>query len=293
VFKTILVPLNGVDQDEAALAAALGLARRFAAHFDCVRVRLGPSGLVWEGELVDVASGLLGGDVMNLLRERARERSQRAYDTFHRFCEREKIPLRDSPARGATLSANWCEYAGGQTETLVSLARVHDLTVVARDLLKQTDPTADLAGAVLLGSGRPVLLIGAKPPRNFTRTVAIAWKPGPGAARAVAAALPLLAAAKEVVVMVAREGDESLRGCREAAESLATSLQWHGAKTRTAVLGPSRDGPAQAIAGAAQRYGATLLIMGGYGHARTRERVFGGFTQDVLGACPLPALLFH
>jgi nucleotide-binding universal stress UspA family protein len=33
--------------------------------------------------------------------------------------------------------------------------------------------------------------------------------------------------------------------------------------------------------------------MGGYGHTRLREAVFGGFTRAVLESAPLPVLLAH
>jgi nucleotide-binding universal stress UspA family protein len=39
--------------------------------------------------------------------------------------------------------------------------------------------------------------------------------------------------------------------------------------------------------------GADVLVMGGYGHSRFRELVFGGFTRRVLNSSPLPVFLFH
>ncbi|HTT84203.1 MAG TPA: universal stress protein [Rhizomicrobium sp.] len=36
-----------------------------------------------------------------------------------------------------------------------------------------------------------------------------------------------------------------------------------------------------------------LLVMGGYGHSRTRELIFGGFTRAVLHEAKLPVLLTH
>jgi nucleotide-binding universal stress UspA family protein len=33
--------------------------------------------------------------------------------------------------------------------------------------------------------------------------------------------------------------------------------------------------------------------MGGYGHGRLREAVFGGFTRAVLERAPLPVLMAH
>jgi nucleotide-binding universal stress UspA family protein len=38
---------------------------------------------------------------------------------------------------------------------------------------------------------------------------------------------------------------------------------------------------------------AGLLVMGGYGHSRLREWVFGGFTQQVLAVAPVPVLIAH
>ena len=55
---------------------------------------------------------------------------------------------------------------------------------------------------------------------------------------------------------------------------------------------PGPDGAAATLlAGIAGR--ADLLVMGGYGHSRVREWVFGGFTTHVLAGAPLPVLLAH
>jgi nucleotide-binding universal stress UspA family protein len=45
------------------------------------------------------------------------------------------------------------------------------------------------------------------------------------------------------------------------------------------------------LAGARDR--ADLLVMGGYGHSRLREWVFGGVTQLVLADAPLAVLIAH
>jgi nucleotide-binding universal stress UspA family protein len=36
-----------------------------------------------------------------------------------------------------------------------------------------------------------------------------------------------------------------------------------------------------------------VLVMGGYGHSRTREIIFGGFTRRILSGADLPVLLAH
>jgi nucleotide-binding universal stress UspA family protein len=43
----------------------------------------------------------------------------------------------------------------------------------------------------------------------------------------------------------------------------------------------------------AARGGADLLVMGGYGHSRLRESIFGGATAHILSHANMPALLVH
>jgi nucleotide-binding universal stress UspA family protein len=43
----------------------------------------------------------------------------------------------------------------------------------------------------------------------------------------------------------------------------------------------------------AQRRKANLIVMGGYGHFRLRERLLGGVTYDLLHEAPVPLLIAH
>ena len=40
-------------------------------------------------------------------------------------------------------------------------------------------------------------------------------------------------------------------------------------------------------------HGIGLLVMGGYGHRRLRERLFGGVTHDILREMTVPVLMAH
>jgi nucleotide-binding universal stress UspA family protein len=57
-------------------------------------------------------------------------------------------------------------------------------------------------------------------------------------------------------------------------------------------LGSGTTGPAETLLAAAHDK-AALLVMGGYGHSRLRERVFGGFTQRILRGAEIPVLMAH
>jgi nucleotide-binding universal stress UspA family protein len=49
----------------------------------------------------------------------------------------------------------------------------------------------------------------------------------------------------------------------------------------------------EALAALAAELGSDLVVMGCYGHARLRERVFGGVSRSLLSTLPLPLLMTH
>ena len=106
-----------------------------------------------------------------------------------------------------------------------------DLIVAARGTAEHATAPSTLE-AVLVETGRPLLIpsIGA-PLAEMTDRVAIPWKPTPQTARAVAAAMPLLAGAKEIAVMTVEEEED--RG--DDADRLVRNLAWHGPGPRTAL----------------------------------------------------------
>jgi nucleotide-binding universal stress UspA family protein len=104
------------------------------------------------------------------------------------------------------------------------------------------------------------------------------------------AALPFLRLAKEVrILTVAEEADQS----GEEGSLLVTSLRWHGLKVSAERLQPDERSAADAMIAAAAEQQA-LLVMGGYGHSRLRQWIFGGFTRHVLQtAAAVPVLIAH
>jgi nucleotide-binding universal stress UspA family protein len=291
MFKSIFVPLNGGDKDDTALKTALAVARLFESHLECARARLTPEFLIWEGDVLDVVGGVVEGELITQLEKQDRARTTTALRSFKAFCEREKIVIADTPG-SAGVSARWNELKGHQIAEFVWESRFHDLVVAARGLLADTDPATDFVGNLLLDAGRPVLLAPDIPPKTLGRTVAIAWKNTPEAARAVAAAMPILAQAETVIVMSANEDDESVDGHTRSAGRLADTLKWNGCNASAMHVNPDHRA-APAILERCLDLGVDLLVMGGYGRSRLRETVFGGFTRDVLLSSPIPVFMFH
>jgi nucleotide-binding universal stress UspA family protein len=287
MIKTILVAAAGTDSDAAAFAAALAIARLFAAHLDVLHIRPDPAGLAL-AMATDVGSGALTAGLLERLEQDAREREAKARGNFERFCAEAAVTLAvaPSPQTSAAPSAEWHVEIGEEPPWITRYGLAADLIVAARAADVEGPGQATLEAA-LLGTGRPLLIPAAAPPARLER-IAIAWKPTVQAARAVALAMPLLARAKEVSVLAVDEQS----GATEEAGRLVRTLAWHGLAAAVEQLPPGPQGVAATLLAAAQAR-ADLLVMGGYGHGRVREWVFGGVTQAVLTAAPLPVLIAH
>ena len=292
MIKTILVPATGGESDAATFAAALAIARPFAAHLDMLYVRPDSVALA-VGMTTDAGGGALAAGLIEQLETDARERERQAHEIFTRFCADAGIAAisAPSPASAKAPSAEWHVETGEEPRWMASYGVAADLFIATRATGEEGLARATLE-TVLLESGRPILIPAATAmPAKFER-IAIAWKPTPQAARAVAAALPFLAQASEIAVITVEEAATGRAAEDDGADRLVRNLAWHGLAATTRRLKPGAEGAAATLlAGIGDR--ADLLVMGGYGHSRLREWVFGGFTQHVLADAPLPLLIAH
>jgi nucleotide-binding universal stress UspA family protein len=168
--------------------------------------------------------------------------------------------------------------------------RTADLGVVTQHKTDEVDAVGDMfLESALFQAGRPLVIV----PRGFQRPfslqrVLIGWDASIHAARAVAAAGPLLTAGATIEVFTAEEAAKG-RGFRGSA--LVQNLRRHGLD---AVLAERRERDIlEAILHEIEIFRATLVVMGGYGHSRFREFVFGGATRMMLSRMPVPVLMAH
>jgi nucleotide-binding universal stress UspA family protein len=185
-------------------------------------------------------------------------------------------------------SAAWREETGPASDIVARRGRLFDLVVLGRSDRVVDQPYSNTVEDTVLASGRPVLLAPAHPPPELGRAVAIGWNGSPQAVRAMVAALPFLAQAKEVRVITIGPSAEATGA--EAVEYLA----WHGIAAVARDMQPvSGVGAGEQLLAAARDEGCDFLVMGGYGHTPWREALFGGATREVVGTSMLPLLLAH
>lgn len=186
---------------------------------------------------------------------------------------------------------HWTEPLADAPWGLVRRALYADLMILGQrdgDDPAADDLPADFLPSLLIESGRPALVlpyIGA--PAAIGRTVLVAWKETREAARALTAALPWLRRAQQVhAICYGEDADAALRSLRDhlAAQGVAATVHAQGAETRDA----GND-----LLSRAADLGADLLVMGCYGHSRTREWVLGGVTRAILASMTVPVLMVH
>ena len=288
MFKTILVPATGSDTDTAVFTAALAIGRLFAAHLDFLHVRVDPMAMAVAMTPDGGGAAMAGGLVQNL-DEEADRREARARQLFDQFCAREALAITDAPPGPPGPSAQWTRQVGAESYWVAEHGRAADLLVIGRP--GESDGVVEeTIEAAVLDSGRPVLIPTAAPMTTVPETIVIAWKATRESAHAVTAALPFLAHTKRIEILtVAEEEDLS----SEEGSELMANLRWRGIEVSANRLSPDGRSPADAMLAAAAEAQA-LLVMGGYGHSRLRQWVFGGFTQHVLQtAAPVPVLIAH
>ena len=286
MIKTILVPATGDDRDAAVFAAALAVARAFAAHLDFLHVRVDAVALA-ATMTAEGGSGVMVSGLIDRIEEDSDRREAAAKSAFDGFCARAGLALADSPSASEAPSAAWRRETGAEPDWLVAHGRAADLIVLGRPGAGDGTGSGTLEAA-LIDSGRPILLAPAAPLSGLPDKVAIAWKEVPEAARAATAALPFLARAREILVLTVEEEGAPA----EPAERLARALAWRGAAVSLHRLPPGAEGAGETLLAEATKAGA-LLVMGGYGHSRLREWVFGGVTRRVLRNTEVPALIAH
>jgi len=286
--RYILVPATGAPTDEPVFATALAIARLLPAHIEFLHVRVDVQQTLTAMASADTGGGIGYGQILETLEQEVAGRQKKAEAEFQRFCEREGIPITADPST-ALPSAEWRMETGDEPSWLAEHGRASDMLVAGRE--REGEPVAmDVLEAALMATGRPVLIAPPKLRSEMSGVIAIAWKDRPEAARAVAAAQPLLRQADQVIILAV---SEDARTDEESCERLRHALAWHNPRTTVRHLKPDDRPPADTLLAAAAAANAGMLVMGAYGHSRVREVIFGGFTRRVLSHADLPVLMTH
>jgi nucleotide-binding universal stress UspA family protein len=187
--------------------------------------------------------------------------------------------------------SEWRSLSHWSSEVAVH-AYYADLVVVARpERGGQLPEPPGLAESLVLSSGRPIILFPPNGKASRVRRILVGWSATREAIRAVADALPLLARAEAVEVLVVDYERERARHGQEPGADIARHLAHHGAQVEVQRLSSKGQEVGQLLLSQAAAFRADLLVMGAYGQSKLHEWVFGGVTRTVLYEAGLPVLM--
>lgn len=287
-MKSILVLIGGGDRDEVILQTALAAALPLSAHLEFLHIHVSP-GQAARYSHAEFAMGAALRNTLDELGNKAKSFSDLAADHARDFCVRSMIEICDTPTEVRKVTASFREEKDNALERLTFHARHYDLVVMGR--AKQTQGLRpDILERLVLSSGRPMLVAGSAAPQKLTGTIMVCWKESGNAARAVAAATPILTKAKRVVFASVMERDD---GLTEAIHDLARQFAWNGISTEVQVIPANDRGIASSLSDAAEACGADLMVLGAYGRLRVHELLFGSCTEAFIRHADRPILLMH
>lgn len=281
-LKDILVVLDETPRSDVRLSVALDLAREHDAHL----IGLCPFDLMLPATTGLELAGFAKSAVLEFVARMRTEARDRASPIETRF--RNELQKND-------LKGEWRLAEGRVGELVACQAHSSDLVV-----LGQNDPHDPLplegrrlVEQVLLGSGRPVLVIPyAGQFASIGRRVLIGWNASREAARAVHDALPLIRPDAAVTVLsVAADGPEE--PAQLPSSDIAAHLARYGLSVTITNTARGKLREEELLLNHASDMSADMIVIGGYGHSRLRELVLGGVTRSLLRSMIVPVLMSH
>jgi nucleotide-binding universal stress UspA family protein len=277
-MKTILVPVEQHAFIRSVLDAALLMAGRFGSHVE--GLALGPD--IPEIIAFDVPTGWA------ILSEKEQsdriEQSRQLFEDFMASCG-----VQRQANETEEITYGWLGRQLFGDSYIGSFGRVFDLIVLGQPGRSDEPPRQSTVEAALFETGRPILLIPPAAPASIGDTILIAWNGSTETARSVALAMPILAKARQVIVLTL----EGWSTDGPSGEELTRRLQAGGIKAEAVTRSMKARTPGEGILEYAATFHADLLVKGAYTQSRLRQFIFGGATSHILAHARLPVLMAH
>jgi nucleotide-binding universal stress UspA family protein len=286
-FAKILAPLTGGARDAAVLTSAFAAAKPFAAHVVALFVRPDPAeAMPFFGEGV---AGPVLQEIVDVARTASDKAAGDARATLAAAAAAAGVEIVPAPQKTSVVTASFREVQGNFADQLARESRLSDLVVLGP--LRENDKPGLMEAfeAVLLDSGRPVILTAQTPPATLGTRIAVGCDGSIASAHAVSAALPFLKVAEAVELFTVRRGEAKPQLCGEVRQYLAL----HGIACSERTVEPGSRPVGEAVLEAALQCRADLLVLGGYAQSRLRQTFFGSVTKHVVSHAKLPLFLVH
>ncbi len=277
-FRDLLLVIDASAKSRSWIELAASLAKEHEAHLACLYILPIPE------PRSEPAQTLLDSIIETVIREdRQRGRELRA--------------VFETAVARLGVHGEWRTEGGFASIEAATQARYADLVIVGqRDYRVGSTVMPPLRPEeVALAAGRPVLVlprVGCPP--AIGKRIVLGWNASREATRAANDALPLLTRAEAVTIVVVNP-DRKLISAHgeEPGTDIALHLARHGVKAEVKLISDCDGEPGAALLLAAAQANADLIVMGAYGHSRSRELILGGATREALHHMTVPIFLSH
>lgn len=278
MFKNLLVHIPSERSLRAIVDGAVSLAMSSSSHIDAISIG-------YEATVVSVPA--IGDNMLDAtIKDEQRKAIERAEAALAVFEVEAKLA-------GITYNCRSVSALPDEAVNVICAAsRLYDLSVVLQPEADKDTFDNMIPQEILFQSGGPVLFIPHTHNKPFSlKRVGIAWDGSRLAARALRDAVPFLHQAQTITTISV---DESrLIPTDLSSASVIAHLARHQLQASAIHLTSDDTDIAQLILSVATDEGFDLMVMGGYGHSRLKERFLGGVTRDMLKSMTLPTLMSH
>jgi nucleotide-binding universal stress UspA family protein len=270
-MKSVLLYVNDDSGLDARYQAALDLTRALEGHLHCLRPDPYKPQMAFDG--------VTGMSVM--------------YDISKYASEADLLLKTEIEKRLAGEDVPW-DYREANAEPARGLSRSSALTdvMVLSSCSGVKDNTLPLGilGDVLFNTKIPIV-VQPDSVKKFTAAgpALVAWNGSFEAGNALRGAVPLLALASDVHIVVVEEDKDHDLPPLEASEYLSR----YGIKSKIHELSATKSSVQAVLLSTVKTLDASYMVMGAYGHSRAREFLFGGVTRNLFQDCPVPLVVAH
>jgi nucleotide-binding universal stress UspA family protein len=278
MIKDVIVNLEHLASRDPARDFAISVAETFDAHVAGVAFAYDPDFLV-------AIAPELPPDVTSRIVDESEKSALAAIDRFDEAARRSMVS-----AEHRLIKSTWVDAP----DVLSNVARRFDLGVFMQSDQDNGIDNDDMIETALFDSGRPVIVVPyiQKDGLKLDHLVCC-WDGSRAAARTINDALPLLEKASAVDLLIVlnaktRGGQNEVRGAE-----MARHLARHNVKVGIESIPAADVDVTNTILSYVADNSGTLIVMGGYGHARLRELILGGVTHDMLESMTVPVFMSH
>ena len=277
-IKDLAVAFNGSENAQSALKFAIQMCKKYKAALTGLHMRMPP-------EFEQDVSRWISREIMDTLAKAGAEEAAGIEAGF-----RETVTKTEFSG-----SVDWVVEEGPPNDLLARAARYYDVLLMGQFSSADDKRPRVRAEDLVLRSGRPIIIVPNQyTVRPFNEYAVIAWDGSRAAASALSNAMLILETKTrlDVVTVMSDEDAQSKKGAPPS-NDIMRHLKRHGIEAEQVTLSAPRGGHGPAITGYCADVNPDVLVMGGYGHARLREELFGGVTQHVMQHMNVPVFMSH